>query len=219
TRRQNITVTDGTTTKTVQMTSAYNQGAWLHFPISVGAGGIVRITADYVAGYNPNIDGIFLGDASSSATVPGTPSLSATAGNNQVGLSWTTPSDGGSPITGYRVYRGTVSGSLSLYQTLGITNGYTDPAAVDGTKYYYQVSAVNAVGEGARSSERSATPAAPATVPGVASLTATAGNAQVALSWTTPADGGSPITGYKLYRGTVSGSLSLYQTLGVTNGY
>src|SRR5207247_11327450 len=70
TRRQNITVTDGTTTKTVQMTSAYNQGAWLHFPISVGAGGIVRITADYVAGYNPTISGIFLGDAGGGATAP-----------------------------------------------------------------------------------------------------------------------------------------------------
>src|SRR5439155_14454445 len=153
------------------------------------------------------------------ATVPGVASLTATAGNAQVALSWTTPADGGSAIAGYKLYRGTVSGSLSLYQTLGVTNGYTDTAVTNGTTYYYQVSAANAVGEGTRSSEKSATPAAPAQVPGMASLTATAGNAQVALSWTTPADGGSPITGYKLYRGTVSGSLSLYQTLGVVSGY
>src|SRR5207253_1577810 len=144
---------------------------------------------------------------------------SATAGNAQVALSWTTPADGGSPITGYKVYRGTVSGSLSLYQTLGVVSGYTDSGVTNGTTYYYQVSAVNAVGEGARSSEKSATPTAPATAPGVPTLTATAGNAQVALSWTTPANGGSPITAYKLYRGTVSGSLSLYQALGATNGY
>jgi fibronectin type 3 domain-containing protein len=219
TRRQNITVTDGTTTKTVAMTNSYNQGAWLHFPISVGTGGVVRITADYVAGYNPNIDGIFLGDASSGAAAPGTPSLAATAGNNQVFLTWTTPSNGGSPITGYRLYRGTVSGSLSLYQTLGDTNGYNDTAASNGTTYYYQVSAVNFVGEGARSSESSATPAAPLTVPGTPSFSATAGDSQVGLSWTTPADGGSAITGYRLYRGTVSGSLSLYQSLPVTNSY
>src|SRR5207302_224992 len=137
----------------------------------------------------------------------------------QVGLSWTTPADGGSAITGYKLYRGTVSGSLSLYQTLGVTNGYTDTAVTNGTTYYYQVTAGKAVGEGTSSSEKSATPTAPATEPGVPTLTATAGNAQVALSWTTPANGGSPITAYKLYRGTVSGSLSLYQTLGVTNGY
>src|SRR5439155_11809260 len=105
------------------------------------------------------------------ATVPGVASLTATAGNAQVALSWTTPADGGSPIAGYKLYRGTVSGSLSLYQTLGVTNGYTDTAATNGTTYYYQVSAVNAVGEGARSSDRSATPAAPAPARGSASPT------------------------------------------------
>jgi fibronectin type 3 domain-containing protein len=219
TRRQNITVTDGTTTKTVAMTNSYNQGAWLHFPINVGPGGTVRITADYVAGFNPNISGLFLGDASGSATVPGQPSLSATAGNAQVGLSWTTPADGGAAISGYRLYRGTSSGSLALYQTLGVVSGYTDSAVTNGTTYYYQVSAVNAVGEGSRSTERSATPTAPITVPGQPTLTATAGNAQVALSWTTPANGGSPISGYRLYRGTSSGSLALYQTLGVVTTY
>src|SRR5204862_6956 len=149
----------------------------------------------------------------------GTPSFSATTGDAQVGLSWTTPADGGSAITGYKLYRGTVSGSLSLYQTLPVTNSYTDTAVTNGTTYYYQVSAVNAIGEGSRSSERSATPTAPATVPGMPTLSATAGNAQVALSWTTPANGGSAITAYKVYRGTVSGSLSLYQTLGVMNAY
>jgi hypothetical protein len=36
---------------------------------------------------------------------------------------------------------------------------YTDSAVTNGTTYYYQVSAVNSVGEGALSNERSATPA------------------------------------------------------------
>ena len=42
-----ITVSDGSTTKSIPMTSIpYDGGAWLHFPISVLAGGSVHITAD-----------------------------------------------------------------------------------------------------------------------------------------------------------------------------
>jgi len=94
-------------------------------------------------------------------SVPSAPSLSASAGNLQVSLSWTTPSDGGSPITGYRLYRGTTSGSLSLYASLGVTTSYTDTSVTNGVTYYYQVSAVNAVGEGPRSNQVSATPSCP----------------------------------------------------------
>ena len=58
----------------------------------------------------------------------------------------------------------------------------------------------------------SATPASatPAAVPGAPSgLTATAGNAQVALSWAAPAsDGGSPVTGYNVYLATAAGQES-----------
>ena len=44
-------------------------------------------------------------------TAPGAPTLdSATPGNAQVTLAWTVPSNGGSAIQGYNVYRGTTSG-------------------------------------------------------------------------------------------------------------
>ena len=64
---------------------------------------------------------------------------------------------------------------------------------------------------GPRSNERSATPAAPATVPGAPTLnSATAGNGSVTLAWSAPAsNGGSAITGYKVYRGTASGGETL----------
>ena len=80
-----------------------------------------------------------------------------------------------------------------------------DPSASNGTTYYYQVTAVNSVGEGGRSNERSATPVAPATVPGAPTLnSATAGNGSVTLAWSAPSsDGGSAITGYRVYRGDV----------------
>jgi cellulose 1,4-beta-cellobiosidase len=143
------------------------------------------------------------------ATVPASPTLSATAGNGQVALGWTTPADGGSPLSGYRLYRGTTSGSLSLYQTLGVVTAYTDTAVTNGTTYYYQVSAVNSVGEGSRSAERSATPTAPASVPSAPlGLTATQGFPKgVDLAWSAPAsNGGSPVTGYRIYRSTTSGT-------------
>ena len=51
-------------------------------------------------------------------------------------------------------------------------------------------------------------------------LVATAGNAQVSLSWTAPAsNGGSAITNYKVYRSTTSGTETLLTTLGNVQTY
>lgn len=96
-------------------------------------------------------------------TVPGVPTLSATGGSSSISLSWTTPSDGGSPITGYRVYRSTTSNGQgpTPYATLGVVTAYEDTTVTLGTVYYYKVTAVNAIGEGARSNEASASAGAP----------------------------------------------------------
>lgn len=94
------------------------------------------------------------------AAAPSAPTLStATGSNRSVGLQWSVPvSDGGSAVTGYRVYRGTASGGETLLAQVGNVTGYTDTAVANGTRYFYEVSAVNAVGESARSNELSATP-------------------------------------------------------------
>lgn len=95
------------------------------------------------------------------AAVPSAPGLGGVvAGDGSVGLRWSAPvSDGGSAVTGYRVYRGTAAGGESLLaQVGGDVSGYTDSSAVNGTQYFYEVSAVNGVGESARSNELSATP-------------------------------------------------------------
>lgn len=93
---------------------------------------------------------------------PGAPeNLDADAGNGTVTLTWDRPDDdGGSPITGYNIYRGTAEGYLVLLTTIGNVTTYTDDEVVNGQTYWYKVSAVNAVGEGAMTGMESATPTA-----------------------------------------------------------
>ncbi|MHA2251010.1 MAG: DOMON domain-containing protein, partial [Candidatus Kariarchaeaceae archaeon] len=89
---------------------------------------------------------------SGSATVPGAPtSLSGTRGDQQVSLSWTAPGDdGGSTILNYNVYRST-SSTGPWGSTIGTPTGtsFVDSSGLtNGNTYYYNVTAVNAVGEG-----------------------------------------------------------------------
>jgi parallel beta-helix repeat protein len=154
----------------------------------------------------------------------------ATAGFVQVQLTWQAPAkDGGYPITAYKVYRGVTSGGETLLATLGNVLSYTDLAVTNGQGYFYKVSAMTVVGEGPQSTEVSATPLSPPSTPSPPqNLVALAGNAQVALAWDTPAsDGGSPVTGYSLYRGTAAGgevfirivgNMLTYTDTGLTNG-
>ena len=152
-------------------------------------------------------------------TVASAPTLdAATAGKDSVALAWSAPgSNGGSPITGYRIYRGTSSGSGSPLVTLGLVTSYTDASVADGRTYYFRVVAINAVGESAFSNERSAfVPVAP----GAPTIDATfPANSSIAVHWLTPSDGGSPITGYKVYRSVAGGNETFLATTGAVNDY
>jgi fibronectin type 3 domain-containing protein len=152
-------------------------------------------------------------------TVPAAPALTATGGNGVVHLTWNAPANGGSTISNYKVYKGTTSGGETALTTLGNVASFDDTAVSNGTTYYYKVSAVNGVGEGPLSTEASATPVAPPpppppTVPAAPALTATGGNGVVHLTWSAPANGGSTISNYKVYRGTTSGGETALTTLG-----
>jgi acid phosphatase type 7 len=93
------------------------------------------------------------------AQAPAAPSLRVSSSNRVVRLSWTAAADGGAPISGYNLYRGTTRGHERLRKHLGaMTTAYRDRSVTNGRKYYYRLAAVNNVGEGALSREVSATP-------------------------------------------------------------
>ncbi len=67
-------------------------------------------------------------------------------------------SNGGSQVTGYQIYRGASFTSLSLLTSVGNQLWYQDTAVTNSQAYYYQVTAVNSVGESSPSNIDSARP-------------------------------------------------------------
>ena len=151
-------------------------------------------------------------------TAPSAPrSCIADVVSGHIHLSWWVPtSNGGSPITGYNIYRGATWGSGTLYHINGNVTSYDDLSVVAGTAYYYHVTAFNSALEGPISGETWAnvgnTPSAPQNL--VAS--SPVGSGSVVLTWQTPASAGdSAITGYRISRSPISGYEFIMKSLGV----
>jgi len=141
------------------------------------------------------------------AAAPGMPTgVAATPGDARVVLTWNAVTG----ATSYQVYRNGVLAGTTL------AAAFTDTGLVNGNSYSYTVVAVNSGGSSAASAAVSAVPTVPApTTP--TGLAATAGNAQVLLSWT-PVLGA---TGYDIYRDGViiaSTASSSYTDIAVLNG-
>ncbi len=118
-------------------------------------------------------------------------------------LAWAPPvTDGGSPVTGYTVLRGTTSGVLSPLAGLSAdARSYSDTEVTVGQRYYYAIEAVNEVGAGSPSKQVSASPNTG--VPGAPTLSASAadGGAGFLLEWQPSASAGAgPVTAYVLVR-------------------
>jgi hypothetical protein len=107
--------------------------------------------------------------------------LIAVPGNAQVALSWQ-PSIG---ALSYDVQRaaGSPSGTFATISAGLAATGFTDTSVVNGTTYYYAVSAVNEAGQSPSSAYVSATPKAPPLAPTSVSATSPK-RGQTKVTWT-----------------------------------
>jgi len=160
-------------------------------------------------------------EGQSGPTVPDKPTLTATViSASQVNLSWTTPSNGGSPITGYKIEYKIIPtpGTYSLLvQINGNTTTTYSHTGLQSDKYYvYHILAINSVGNSEWSAEVIGHTEQPQNiVPNPpTSLTARAVSpTQINLSWTAPTNnGGPPVTGYKIEEKVGTGSFTVIVT-------
>lgn len=137
-------------------------------------------------------------------------SLTATAGNAGVTLEWAAVS--AADLAGYRVYRDGADEPVATVE--GARTTHTDTGRTNGTRYSYEVSAVDEAGnESGRSAAATATPQVPRdseapSAPG--NVAAVGGEREVKLNWTAATDNVG-VAGYNVYEGEtrLNGSTSV----------
>lgn len=161
---------------------------------------------------------------------PGAAVLTAVSNQLSVDLEWTLASDGGSPVTGFTVSYDDKS-QMNKPTEVSVDAGATSTTITGltaGTQYYFTIRATNAKGDGPESEKMSAVVLAKVAKPGTPALTLDAGDGSIAVAWTVPNDGGSPLTGYTVQYGldpdallgtlTVDPDVTSTTISGLTNG-
>ena len=156
--------------------------------------------------------------------------LIAVPANNAVHLIWTSPYHNGEPIQNYKVIMWkTGSDATTTFPNISTTKAIITELT-NGASYNFKVLAKNSRGESADSNIVSAKPTSSNTIfppDNISDLKATRGDGKISLGWTAPYNGGTQITGYKVYywqlnsgdikTKTLTGSANSAQITGLTN--
>ncbi|MDE2806520.1 MAG: fibronectin type III domain-containing protein [Gemmatimonadota bacterium] len=181
--------------------------AYTHSGLSPGTTRYYRVAAISRAGPGPWSSVV---RATTTTTVPGAPTnLRAVPGGlrgtDQIVLTWSAPVDnGGSPITGYRIWwRSTVTSDwVILVASTGSTGTtYLHSGLTPASTQFYRVSAINSKGTGPSSNVAEGTTNAGAPGPPQNVRAGSTGPNSILLAWDRPeTDGGERITGYAIQR-------------------
>ncbi len=170
-----------------------------------------NVAANNSVGVSPDSNEVSVAPAVPGAIPPAPAGLVATAGNASVTLTW----NASAGATSYSIYRGTAPGAEGATPIGTATSAsFADAGLTNGTTYYYKVTASNANGTSANSSEVNAAPTANPSPPGVpfgVVITPQAGH--ILLQW--GAEKG--VTGYRVYRSTTPGGEGATPLVSVTS--
>jgi len=158
----------------------------------------------------------FYAEGQSGPTVPNAPTLTATViSSSQVNLSWTTPSNGGSSITGYKIeYKIIPAGYSLLVQINGNTTTTYSHTGLQSDKYYvYHIAAINSVGTSEWSAEAIGHTQQPQNIvpnPPTGLNVKAVSPTKINLFWNAPSNNGGPlVSGYKIEEKAGTGSYSI----------
>lgn len=153
--------------------------------------------------------------------VPGIPiDLSADEVNGHVELTWLPPENiGGWPVLEYHIFRATEAGEMVLIAESSNTT-FVDDAVERGIEYTYAVRALNALGPG------ELTPNATIMITSITApshplnIAVNHMDGRVLITWDEPEnDGGMPILGYIIFKGTASGEVEQLAEIGTVTEY
>jgi len=158
----------------------------------------------------------FYAEGQTSPTVPNAPTLTATViSSSQINLSWTTPSNGGSSITGYKIEYKIIPADYSLLvQINGNTTTTYSHTGLQSDKYYvYRVFAINSVGTSEASAEAIGHTQQPQNIvpnPPTGLNVKAVSPTKINLFWKAPSNNGGPaVSGYKIEEKAGTGSYSI----------